>query len=267
MTVFDFSNYKEFAVEKIQSMPKRGYGQFQKMAKYLSIGSVNISQIFRGDRNLTIEQACEVADFFSLPPIEAKYFVCLVEHERASSQKLKTLIQDRLSELRAKSENLKHRLHQDLELSEQTKALFYSQWFYSGIRLITSIEGFGSPEVIAKHFNLPISTVHHVLEFLGRNGLCEENKGIFQMGPASTHLESSHPLVSRHHQNWRIKALENLDSPGSHGFNLTMPCSLSDAALKLIRKKLFETTESITKIIDSAPSEKLACINIDLFSI
>ena len=265
MNIFEAQNYKTFINRRIKQMPKGGRGQYRKMANYLAINSVNVSQIFKGDRHLTVEQACDLVDFFGLSDLEGQYLMALVESERAGTQKLKFAIQKRMDEILEKSQDLKQRLKQDKQLSEETKAIFYSNWYYSGIRLLSSVKGFRTPDAIAGYFDLPLSTVNRVLEFLVQTGLCKFEEGQFKMGPRSTHLEASSPLVTRHHMNWRVKGMEKMGNVSADELFLSLPASLSERAMKEIRKELVIAIEQITGIIDGSTEDQLACLNIDFF--
>lgn len=265
MNIFDFKNYKDFVNKRILRMPKGGRGQYRKMANFLSVNSVNVSQIFKGDRDLSVEQACELVSFFGLSELEGEYFISLVEKERAGTFLLKSKIQKRLDDILEKSQELKKRLKQDIQLTEETKAIFYSNWYYSGIRLLSSIEHYNSSDLIAEYFDLPLSTVNQVLEFLLRTGLCLQERGKLKMGPKSTHLESTSPLVTRHHMNWRVKGMEKMGRISSQELFVSLPCSVSEESIFLIRKELIEAIERITNHIDHAKEEQLACLNIDWF--
>lgn len=265
MTVFEFENYKIFVNKRILEMPKKGRGQYRRMANFLAINSVNVSQIFKGERHLSVEQACELSEFLGLSELESQYFVALVEWERAGSARLKNVKKKLLNEIHEKSQNLKHRLKQDKQLTEETKAVFYSNWYYSGIRLLSSIKGFNSEDRIAAYFNLPLSTVNRVLEFLVQTGLCKVENGQYQMGPKSTHLEASSPLVTRHHMNWRVKGMEKMGNLSQDELFLSLPASLSEKAMREIRSELVKTVEHITGLIDNSKEEQLVCLNIDLF--
>lgn len=265
MTIFDFDDYRKFVRERIASMPKRGHGQYRKIAQFLSIGSVNVSQVFKGDRHLTLEQAWELSRFFGLAKLESQYFVTLVEKDRAATVSLKKYFEERLEDLRQRAMDLKQRLPQQAQLSDEAKAVFYSSWTYSGIRLLSSIAKFQTPDLIAQYFNLPLNQVNRILEFLVATGLCRENAGKYSIGPSSTHLEASSPLIARHHTNWRLKSVEHLERLQTDELCLSMPCSLSPRAFRVIRKELTDCIERITKIIDEAPCEELACLNVDFF--
>ncbi len=267
MTCFEYVDYKKYIRNRLSLMPKKGYGQFAKIAKYLSINSVNVTQIFKGDRDLSLEQACLLTEFLGLPQLEAEYFVGLVELARASHFKLKNMIQKRLDELKKKSENLKDRLMIKAELNDNAKAMFYSQWYYSGVRLATSIKNLQTADQIAAYYHLPLPTVNRVIEFLLAHGLIKEFDNRLSMGPSSTHLEATSPLIGRHHTNWRNKSIERMSFVGTDDLVLSMPCSLSKKARQQIRKELVTTIEKITQLIDEGPEEELACLNIDWLKI
>ncbi len=268
MNIFEYKNYKKYVNDRVELMPKRGHGQYRKMSNFLGVNSVNVSQVFKGDRDLTIEQACELCDFFGLSDLEGRYFMALVEYERAGTPKLKKMIQVRLAEISEKSQDVKSRLHFEKELSDEAKSTFYSNWYYSGIRLLSGVKGFGEIDRMAEYFGLPLTTVRKVVDFLLQYGLCVERDGKIVSGPASTHLDLSSPLVTRHHMNWRLRGMakmESIESTDQTKLFYTMPCSLDAKSLKLVRKELVDSLERITKLVDAAPSEQLACLNIDLF--
>lgn len=263
MKVFDYSDYKKYVVFHFHSMPKKGHGQYARMANFLTINSVTVTQIFKGDRDLTIEQACLLQDFFGFSELENQYFVGLVEKARASHHKLKKMIQKRLDEILTKSRSLKDRLSSSTEMSEASKAVFYSNWYYSGVRLATSVPELNTPDSIARYFGLPLAAVNRALAFLIENNLTKEINGKLSVGPSSTHLEASSPLISRHHTNWRNKAIQRFDHLTEQELCLSMPCSLSSSAREQIRKELVNTIERISQLIDAGPEEELACLNID----
>ena len=128
MKVFDFENYKDFVTNRIKSMPNRGRGQFRKMSEYLNVHTTLVSQIFKGIKDLTLEQACGVADFFGLSELETEYFISLVQLERAGSERYREILRKQIAELKDKAQDLSRRLPPAQILSEENKAIFYSNW-------------------------------------------------------------------------------------------------------------------------------------------
>jgi plasmid maintenance system antidote protein VapI len=95
MDLFNQEDYKLFVRGKVRAMASRGRGQYKKMAESLCVHPTLISQIFKGPRHLTPEQAAEVVAFLGLGEQEAEYFLTLVELNRAGSQRLKALLEKR----------------------------------------------------------------------------------------------------------------------------------------------------------------------------
>src|SRR5690349_12986745 len=108
MSIFEFANYKEWVLSFIQNMPKRGYGQFRKIAQHLNVSSVIVSQIFKGNRDLTIEQAYDLATYFGMTELETKYFLLMVQSERSGTRRLSQHYKNELRILKEKAQDLKN---------------------------------------------------------------------------------------------------------------------------------------------------------------
>ncbi len=95
MGIFEYNDYKLFVRNRIREMARAGRGQYQKMALHLRVHPTLVSQIFRGVRDLTPEQASEVAVFLELSEPESQYFLTLVQISRAGNQRLRELLERR----------------------------------------------------------------------------------------------------------------------------------------------------------------------------
>ena len=263
--IYEYKDYKQFLLTSLRRLPNHGRGQLSKLAKYLKTSPVAISQILRGVRDFTHEQALEVSEYFQLSELESEYFIMLVLHSRAGTFKLKKKLELQLDQIRIKSQTIKARVPKSSELDEKARNKFYSQWYYSGIRLITSIDSYNTIEKISAKLNISVSRVREVMEFLLQYGLCIEDRGQFKMGPKSTHIEASSPLVTRHHTNWRLKALENMENLSAEELFYTGPMTLSRSSMKKIRAELVTCIENSTREAIDSSSENLACLNIDFF--
>lgn len=266
MSVYNFSDYKEFVNTWITAQPKNGHGQLRKISATLQINSVVMSQVFRGSRELTMEQALGVAKFMGLGERERDYFLLLVQKARAGSHELKTIFEKQLQEMNVEAQKLKNRVdHQ--KLTDEDRATFYSQWYYSAVRLGVSITEFSNASAIADHLKLERSTVTQVLEFLDKHKLIIEKDGKYNLGPQVTHIGSDSPLVTRHHTNWRMKGLQAMEKPAPADLYYTGPMALSKEAAVGIRKLLIELVEKSTKMAAASDSEVLKCLNIDWFDV
>lgn len=264
MSIFEYTDYRSYVLDRIKKLPKRGRGEFQKIAKALSMHTSSISQIFKGQKRFTPEQGCKLAEHLGLNELESDYLLNLIEKERAGIKELEARIERRLSKIRELASQLVNRLPRDQVLSEENKALFYSSWFYSAIRLATDIKGLQTIEALSEHFSLQPTLVNEVLQFLVSKGLCVEQDGLYKMGPKRTHLEATSPLISRHHMNWRMKAIEQstkLDHNDELQFSSPVVLSKKDALET--RTILLEHIQSILKTAAPSNSEVLYCFNVD----
>ncbi len=267
MNIFEFKNYKEFVDSWVKSKPKVGHGQYKKIADALGMSTVMISQVFSSDRHLSVEHAYELAEYLGLNDLEKEYFLALVQYERAGSFKLQNHFKNLIKQIILKSKDLKKLLPQDMELTEAEKATFHSNWYYSAIRLLTSIEGYKSIDQIAERLQLNKSIVSNVIQFLIQHGLCEEKNGEYRLGPNRTHLEADSPYIKTRQMSWRVKGFERMDNKSSEQLFLTAPMSISNDQYEKLRAKISEVMAELSKSVVKEKPEKLICFNVDLFEV
>lgn len=265
--LFACDDYREYLRAYFKSLPRAGYGQLSKTAKALGIQPSLLTCILQGTKNLTVEQALDLTSYLQFKDLEVEYFVLLVQLDRAGTDRLRQHLSGKLEAVRAQANNIKSRLPPKTELPEQVKAQFYSQWYYSAVRLATSIEGLNAPELIAARLGLDRKTVLTVLEFLLSQHLVVETNGKYGIGPLSTHLGSGEILASRQHTNWRLKAIEKLNRDAQTDLHFTSPVSISVGDIEVVRKLLLRTLDQIFEIVDPSPAEELACICLDWYKL
>jgi hypothetical protein len=265
--VFSFNSYQEFIRETIQRLPRQGRGELLRLANYISIHTSTLSQVLALKKHFTLEQACLAAEFFGLNELETSYFIIMVNRDRAGTTLLRRNFEAQLHEIKLKSSELKDLLPQDRPLTQEEKAIFYSNWFYTAIWAQTSIDGFNTKETLEKYFKLPRKLINEVIYFLLQTGLCIEKNGLLSPGHQYTHLEAGSPLVSRHHSNWRVKAMEKHPNLSQSDLCYSAPMTLSNKDVQLVKHRIGELISEINKIRDPSLSEELYCLNIDWIKI
>lgn len=265
MSIFDFDDYKAFYKSWVENQPKQGHGEYRRLASAMNISSTMVSQVFKGDKHLSLEMAAEMAEYLSLTDEEAEYFILLVDFAKAGSYKLKKRFEKQVKAKRDHFKKLENRVKKNVELSDDTKAVYYSSWIYSGIRLLTDIPGADNAQVISEKLNLPRNQVQKVLDFLVSHDLVAQKNGKYTMGPTRIFLGSSNHLVARHHQNWRLQGFQKMIQSGEDNFFYTAPMVLSHEAAAKIRQELPSFVEGIVKVVQASSSEEGRCLNIDWF--
>lgn len=265
---FEFDDYKPLIRARVRQMPKQGHGQWLKIAQFTGMHTTLVSQVFKGDLHLSLEQAQRLTRYFGMTELESEYFLDLVQWARSGTAELKAVFQGRLRKIRERAENLSDRLQYDIALDEKAQALFYSSWLYSGIRLLTSIPRFQNRDAIAAHFGIPISTVNRIVEFLLSADLCRETgDGKLVMGKARTYVGKDSPLIERLHVNWRLKAMQQFNRLSDDDLMFTNAVTLSKSDFKKVKEELIQLIEKFRTRVDQSPAEELACLNIDWISV
>jgi len=267
MNIFEYLDYKIFLTQRVKSMPHNGRGQYKKLAAALNVNSTVISQIFKGSRDLSPDQALVTSDFLGLDALEKKYFLQLVLLSRAATHELKKYLERECLEIRQKALKLKERIIKHKEVSEEKKGVFYSNWSYSATRLLTSIPSYQSLDSISEHLGLPKVKTKKILTFLVENGLCVQEQNEYKIGPQHTHISDDSPFIDSHRRNWRQKGLEHLNKMNTDELFFSSPLTLSKADKKVLREKTIEFIKNFMTTVQSSEEEILCCLNIDWFEV
>lgn len=263
MSLFEFTDYKEYVRHWIKNQPKGGRGQFQRFARALNVHPTLVSHIFRAEKNLSLEQAGQLCRYLKLNPMETDYFLLLVQKGKSGSTELSKIFERQIAEMRKKSKKLINRVSRETELTLEEQSTFYSNWYYSGIRLLTSISRYNTVEAIQNYFGLSQELVKETLDFLTHRGLCKISKDRYSLGPGITHLESSSKDISRHHVNWRLKAIESHPRLTEDDLVFSGPLTISRKDSAKVREMIVKVIQELGRIAKDSPAEELRCFNID----
>jgi uncharacterized protein (TIGR02147 family) len=234
-----------------------------KIAQLLNIHTTMVTHIFKGNSNLSVEQALKLAELFALSKLETEYLVTLVQHERASNRQSRLYFENQLQTLKDRTLNLSERLQTKTSLDERDQAIFYSAWYYSGIRLLAAIHQIQSAEAFAEILDLPLRVVAQTLKFLLSTGLLRMENGYYIIGETLTYVGRDSAMVTRHHLNWRLKAIEQLEQIPVDELVYTNAIALSKKDFLKIREELVQFLERYKAIGDPSPSEELCFLTID----
>jgi uncharacterized protein (TIGR02147 family) len=265
MDIFNFADYKLYLKTHIKSLPKSGRGTLAKLAGHLDVAPMIVSHVLTRDRHFTPEQALKIADFFFFNESETEYFVYMVSKERADTMALKRFYSSKLETMASNAKNIKNLVDGGDEITDLDKGVFYSNWYYSGVRLLTSIKDYQNAEAIASYFGLGRKKFTEILSFLVKTGLCTQNGGVIKMGIKSTHVADDSEFVNSHRRNWRLKAMESFSKSKKDNFFYSSPMSLSKADAEAFRLRILEVIKDLSKTVKDSPAEKLMCFNVDWF--
>jgi len=264
-TIYNYNDYKEFLNDWVQNRPRAGHGEYRRMALHLGISTTMISQVFKAEKHLSLEMACELGEYLELSEEESEYFLLLVEYNRAGSHKLSKTLLNQIKKRQERARKLENRIKKDIVLDQETKAIYYSSWMYGGVRMLAALKEYNTAEEIAERLKVPRKMVQQILEFMVAHSMINIKNGKLEVGPTKTHLPSTDPLVSRHHQNWRLQGFQKMQMQNEDDFFLTAPIALSKEVADKIRQELPDFITKIQNMVTPSKSEVIRCLNIDWF--
>ncbi|MBO9666053.1 MAG: TIGR02147 family protein [Bdellovibrio sp.] len=236
-----------------------------KLANAAGVSSTLISLILKGDKQLSLEQASDIADFIGLNDKENEYFFLLVDYGKAGTIPLREKLLKRIKEQQQLSKNTSRRIKKDRELTEEEKAVYYSSWIYTGVRNLSATGEFNDVQSISQRLNISPSMAAKALNFLLEHGLCKQENGKILYGPTYIHVDPDSPFVIKHLQNWHLRGFQYMDQYNESNLFYSCPMSLSKEAAAQIRMLLPKFIEEVLKIMRPAASEEVYCFNLDWF--
>jgi uncharacterized protein (TIGR02147 family) len=269
VSIWNYRNYKGYVQDWISNRPKAGRGQLQAMAKFLGVHSTMMSHVFTGNKELSEEHACRLCQFLGLNEEESDYFILLVQFERAGSHDLKTLLNKRVERKVKEFGQVKKQISNTKSLDDAAKAIFYSSWHYSGIRLMAGLKQTDTIDKLQERTGLSRGKIQEILTFLIQQGIIKQSpEGGLAPGYTKTHISQDSPFVWKHHQNWRIKAMERYQQI-DHEKELffTSPLTISEEDIPIVKRQILSAIKEVMSIVEKSPSERLCCLNIDWVSL
>ncbi len=263
--IFGFSDYRSYLRKQIEFLKDTGVSNLTRIATSVGVHTSYLAHVLAGAKNLNFDQATELSDVLKLTPMEQEYFFTLVHLDRAGTSKSKKYWLTKKDEILAERSKVKSRVGEHTELSDHDRAIFYSSWIYVAVFSATFIENGQTLDQIAKHFQLPRVKAEEILDFLVRTGICERHGSKYKPGTTFVYIGNDSPLVVKHHTNWRMKAIQKMDSREAKELFFTSPMSMSLEDFAKIRELLAKSIEKSLEICKASDAKEVVCLNIDLF--
>lgn len=265
LSIYDFENYKAFTKMWVSQRPNNGRGLFLKMAQHLRVHPTLISQVFKGPKDLTLEQGALLAQFMKLDDRELEYYVSLLERDRAGERALRDLCDSRLKKLKIQAQLIINRVADTNEIPEEYRQQYYSSWEYAAVRVAISIPSCQTREGLVRKLNITATRLDEILSFLLKIRIITEEDQKLKLGPSIIHLKKDAPLISKHHSNWRISAMNRHANLSEDELSFSAPLTISKSDAELIKAMLLKLTEEISKTVKATKPEEVYCLNFDWF--
>ncbi len=265
LDIFSFHDYRLYLRAWIEQARENRKSNLSRLAQLLNVNPSFLAHVLSGLKNFSFEQAAEISKIFGHTNLEREYFFALVHIERSGTQLLKNYWESKKRAILDERLKVKSRVGSHIELTAEDRAIFYSSWIYVAVFVSMAIGDGQTLDQIAERFALERSKAEEILNFLERTGICTRENNIYRMGQNTIYISNDSPLVVKHHTNWRMKAIQKMDTRQSNELFYTSPMSMSAADFEKIRELLLKNIESSQKIAQDSGAEEVFCLNIDFF--
>jgi len=265
MDIFTYKDYRKFLSDWLILEKKRHRLNATLLATKIRVHPTFISQVLKGNKELSSEQWFSICEVMSLTEIENDYLHFLLLQNRAGTKEVRAFYQKKLDEILKRRLQLQERIKEHRQLTDQERAIFYSSWIYSAIRLFTACNEGQTLDQLSEKFQLSKSKADEILSFLCVTGLCKFENGKYHMGNKHIHVPANSPFVVRHHTNWRLRAITSLENTMNEEMNFTAPMSISKKDFPVIREKIVKLIQEVVEIAKASDAEDLATLTIDFF--
>jgi uncharacterized protein (TIGR02147 family) len=262
LSVFEFWDYKAYLRGRLT-------GTQTSFAQALRCQPAYVNRVLRGEAHLSSDQAYLASKHLGHSADERRYFLHLVLHNRAGSVEIQNHYRAELQAMRHAQLELKRRVPLRQPLQAEHQAVYYSQWLHAAVHLALTLPNLTQVRPIAAYLGVKPEAVSESLTFLCAAGLAEKEKKRdgYRVTQAQVHLDPASPLISRHHANWRLMAIRQLENPRPESFHYSSVVSLSEQDVFEVQRLLTEAIERIRERVRKSPAEHVACYAMDFFTL
>lgn len=267
MNLFLYSDYRAFLKDFLDTSGiYGGRGGRNRLAKAINSHLSYLTQVLKGSADISAEQAYSICSYFKFTEIEKDYFIALVERQKARSEGLRELYENRIQEILLKSKNISKRIEPTIVLQD-SKGLerYYSSWIYGATHAALSLPEYGKNlGLLAKNMGVSYDLLLETVQNLIQDGIISQNeKGEFEILSKSLHLPANSPQIIQHHVNWRIKTAELIQRGGLKGVNYSSVVSLSKADSMIVQEKIIQLIKETKEIVKNSDCDEVFAFCFD----
>lgn len=263
--LFKFRSYKKYLVEleELKEILRKGFRS--KLGEAAGCNSAFVSHVLNGAAHFSLEQAFKINAFLGHNEDEAKFFLLLVELERAGTEELRGYFLKQIEMISQARSVIKTRLNVKEKLSLEDKVRYYSSWEYGAIHVIVTIEAYQSAELISQRLQIPRARTMQILGALVNMGLLKKQKDAYVAADGRIHIGSDTELVVQHHSNWRVRVLRALAAPAPQDVHFSSAFTVSKEDVKKLNGMIVDFLAKVNPIIDASPAEEPYGICVDFY--
>lgn len=264
--IYSYREYQPFLEAICESKGLRS-GYKREIAESMQIQGAYLSRVLKKKVNLNLEQAFRLSKFLGMNEEERSFLFLLIEKERAGTVELQEHFTRQIETAIKRRDKIHSRLSNVDELSSESKAQYYSNWYYLAIHLLAEMESIKTANEISERLKLSLETVNEVLAFLNQHSLIQFENGNVSATDIAVHLAGDSPLVTQHHRNWRLKALQDVGKTDDSNLHFSAATTIDSKTYWEIRRLILKTIEESVDLFQKSPIEDAYSLNIDWYKL
>lgn len=264
--VFSYKSYPQYLEHLCQSER----GTLSRLSEAAGCQKSYLSTCLKGKTLLTMDHAFGIADYLKMSEQEKDYFFLLVEKERASTPGFRKYCEKKLIDFSREAYRLKNQTRDTVILSTNESAqiaFFYQTWLPAAAHMLSSVPRYQNIKKMAARLQTSEELVLAVLEELKKHTLVEQKDQNFLWSSSNVHLPDDNPLIINHHQNWRLRAINDIQKSSKDSLHYSVVQSMSEEDFEVVKKRVSSYIKNFHSIADPSVPEEAYCFNIDLFKV
>lgn len=263
--VFDYINYQDFILDILQARrPKLKQNQ---LAQAAGCQPAYLTRVLKKEADLSVDQLLGIADYLDLPQDDVDFLIQLLMMSKSASAKGKNYFKKQIDVKIKRQNSLDDKMKGKKQLQDEVKNYYYSSWIISAIHVATSIPEYQTKANLKKALNISNERLTEILDFLKENKLIVYKEDKYALETTNVFLKKDDNFINRHHQNWRIRAMQSLESVEEEDFHYSTVYSISSDDVLKIKKNLIEQVANIMKIVEPSKEEKIFALTMDFFNV
>ncbi len=262
--VYSFKSYKE-CIDHFLNARKQVWGAKSQMAQFLGCQPGFISQVLGGDLHFSQEQLLGVCEFLQFDEVEQDFLILLLNRERSGSSQLKSYFEEKIRALLRERESIKNRINTRSETKPELASEYYSSWKYNVVHMLLRIDQYKDTTQLKEMLNLSSAEIEQMIGLLRKMGLVEGNGKRLAVTDERVHIASDSPWITRHHMNWRLQAIQQIQDRPKKGLHFSSVMSISAEAHAQIKSLILDAIERSEPVIREAKDEQVSVLLLDLF--
>lgn len=270
LDVFDCKDdYRAFLRNWLEANQERIKGIQSRLADAIGCNPPFVSHVLSDKNHLSPEQALRATRFLNLNALESRYFMALVQFERAGTPDLKAYLKAELDKIRGERHQITARLGLAERLKPEHEARYYSHWLYAAIHIGLFVPEYRNPDVLADALSVRRETVVEVIHFLEEAGLATaRGDGTYAGAKPDLHLPQDSEQIQSLHSQWRLRALRDPVRSRPQDVHYSLVLAIAEKDRERFRELILRTVEEAQRIMKaSSPEERLFGLNLDFFGL